>query len=114
MIYAIRIHGTEFVKIGVARDVRRRVSAIATSMPFKIDQLAVADWPNAEEKRIHHYLASYRIRGEWFYMTYKTSTVIDLLRANDLQAWLTTVSTGGTQGHRLGKAASLQYNELQA
>ena len=112
MIYAIRVHGTDFVKIGIAKNVKRRLIAIATSMPFEIDQLAVADWPHSEEKRIHHYLAAYRVRGEWFYMTYKTSNVIDLLRANDLTSWLNLVSEGGTQSHRLGRAASLSYAEL--
>lgn len=70
-VYIIRAGNRGAIKIGVARNVQRRVDLLQTGNAFKLNILAVircASRKEAEmiEKGIHKRFAKQRIRGEWF------------------------------------------------
>ncbi len=62
------ISAGDFIKIGVARDVSKRVHQMRVGCPFEIEVLRA--WPCSDpyafERRLHHQLRAYRVRGEWF------------------------------------------------
>lgn len=54
------------IKIGVAQDLRSRLSTLQTSSSAKLILLAHMPGYEPEEYALHQKLAAYRIRGEWF------------------------------------------------
>ena len=80
MIYAIRAVGTEYIKIGKANSVGRRLKELEVASPFELHIEAVADWPDDEERRLHIYLRPHYVRGEWFKDGETLTHVIELLR----------------------------------
>jgi hypothetical protein len=87
VIYAIRAVGTEFVKIGVASSVSRRLKELDTGCPHDLHIEAVADWPDSQESAIHRYLSAHCEKLEWFRDSERTSKVISWLQ--DRSAGLT-------------------------
>lgn len=88
MIYAIRAVGTEYIKIGKANSVGRRLRELETASPHELHIEAAADWPDAEERRLHIYLRVDLVRAEWFRHSDRLAKVIDLLRAETgLEDW---------------------------
>lgn len=83
MIYAVRFTtgGRRFIKFGRARNVANRLKALQTSSPWRLAVMAVADWPDHEESRIHAYLWSCKARkhSEWFHEGPDTDYIIALL-----------------------------------
>ena len=65
MVYVISSAG-EYYKIGVAKNPIRRMVALQISSPVQLSIVAVADWPDAAERRVHAVLRQHRVRGEWF------------------------------------------------
>src|SRR5216110_1895594 len=65
-VYVIR--AGEFIKIGVARDVSKRVQQMQVGCPYDTEVLMA--WPCSDpyafERRLHYQLRAYRHRGEWF------------------------------------------------
>ena len=65
-VYAIQCH--EFVKIGVANDVKKRLASLQSGCPYELTLLA--QWHTSDagrvEDELHELLDKYRIRGEWF------------------------------------------------
>jgi hypothetical protein len=114
MIYAIQVIGAPFkpyTKFGKSNDPASRLVQHQTSSPFQVVLLASADWPDAEEAKIHKYLEKYHVRGEWFAAGRRTSLVIDLLQQEDgLSIWLRTAASNqlgpGTK-RRLGRILAL-------
>lgn len=76
-VYMIR--AGEYIKIGVARDVEKRLQSMQTGCPFVIEVLHA--WPCANpyrfERHLHWKLRAYRTRGEWF--TVPQSVIDDIL-----------------------------------
>lgn len=66
MIYAIRAVGTEYIKFGKAKSVGKRLAELETGCPHDLEILAVADWPDEQERAVHRYLQSQAHRREWF------------------------------------------------
>ena len=90
MIYAIRAVGTEFVKIGKAQSVGKRLRDLEVASPHDLHIEAVANWPDEEERRLHIYLRADWIRGEWFKDGSRLEDVIAMMRKEDgLQIWKT-------------------------
>lgn len=83
MIYAIRAVGTEFVKIGRAKSVGRRLKELDTGCPHELHIEAVADWPDEQETAIHGYLNDHCEKFEWFRDSEKTAKVIEWLQAGE-------------------------------
>ena len=66
VIYAIRAVGTEYIKLGKAASVGRRLKELETGCPHELEICAVADWPDGAEQAVHMFLQADRERGEWF------------------------------------------------
>lgn len=62
------IESGNFVKIGIANDVKSRIASLQTGNPNALVLLACYDFPNASvvEKTLHQKYDSQRVRGEWF------------------------------------------------
>lgn len=62
------IQAGDFIKIGVARDVRRRLALLQVGCPFNIELIAAipCDEPYKAEAFLHDRLKPYHTRGEWF------------------------------------------------
>lgn len=84
MIYAIRAVGTEYIKFGKADSVGKRLKELETASPYELNIEAVANWPNEEERRIHRYLMSSYVRGEWFTVSERAAEVIRLFQDTTL------------------------------
>jgi hypothetical protein len=83
VIYAIRAVGTEFVKIGKASSVGRRLKELDTACPHELHIEAAADWPDQQESAIHLYLKAHCEKFEWFRDSAQTIQVIGWLRAQE-------------------------------
>ena len=55
-------------KIGQANDLLKRIRSLNSQSPIQINLIHAANVErvNEKEKEVHYYLASYRVRGEWF------------------------------------------------
>jgi predicted GIY-YIG superfamily endonuclease len=70
-VYFVRAGNRGAIKVGVARNVERRISTMQTGNPFKLNLLASISCDSrvsayALEAKIHKFFARQRIRGEWF------------------------------------------------
>jgi hypothetical protein len=69
-VYFIEAVGCNAVKIGTADNPTARLAALQTGCPEKLVLRAYMTMPASEadsfEKKSHHLLSDYRIRGEWF------------------------------------------------
>jgi hypothetical protein len=83
LIYAIRAIGTEFVKIGKANSVGKRLAEIQTHCPHDLELLAAPVWEDRMERVIHAHLRAHNERGEWFRLTPEVQQVIDWMLAGD-------------------------------
>ena len=54
------------IKIGVATDVKKRLSGLQTGCPFKLFVLATMAGDNSEEYKLHNKFQHLRLNGEWF------------------------------------------------
>lgn len=102
MIYAIHASGTKAVKFGVTRNMERRLAAHQVSCPLKLVVLAVVDWPNHAELRIHNLLRRQCIRGEWFKYDGLAISIIDAMLAGADASVLDSLSVQPSQ-HRLDR-----------
>lgn len=66
MIYFIRSHCKQFIKIGYTKDLDRRVKEFQTATPKKIKVLGVIDGTTTTESSLHELFKKYRETGEWF------------------------------------------------
>jgi hypothetical protein len=66
-IYFIQGQATKLIKIGFAKDVKRRVKTLQTGSPDKLvilHSFAASRW---NEKEIHFELGQHKSHGEWFF-----------------------------------------------
>jgi hypothetical protein len=65
-VYLIQLD--EFFKIGIAKDVQKRLSSIKVSTPHSVE--LIKSWrcrnPLTLEKRMHAQFKQYKVQGEWF------------------------------------------------
>ena len=71
MVYIIQ--SNKEVKIGVAKNVKKRMQQIQTSNQHTLNLIGTKETDDDYflETEIHHYLYDYRIRGEWFRLSEK-------------------------------------------
>jgi DNA-binding XRE family transcriptional regulator len=69
-VYAIGIEATTYVKIGHAKSPERRLAAMQTSVPFKLELIysLEVEHPGDVERALHEMLDGSHVRGEWFEM----------------------------------------------
>ena len=65
-VYLLECQG--IYKVGYAKDLQSRISAIQTSNPFPVEIVDSfpSDFPAIDEEKIHDKLRKYHQRGEWF------------------------------------------------
>jgi|GEM_PF-4458857 hypothetical protein len=79
--YIISEKGTQFRKIGVSVDVRKRLSDLQTGNPRKLNVIHV--FPGNVERSIHAILEGYSgvAKGEWFELTdSEVSVIVDTIQ----------------------------------
>lgn len=64
-LYFIQIHSGE-IKIGAAKDVKRRMQTLQVGMPHPLKLLYAAPGLGELEREFHEQFADHNIQGEWF------------------------------------------------
>lgn len=68
-VYIIRAGTTPWYKIGVATNTRKRLSALQTSNPERLELICTIPASEAFEHELHHKFRDRRGCGEWFALT---------------------------------------------
>jgi hypothetical protein len=67
MVYFIQCGSNGPIKIGFAKDPKKRVMQLQTGSPYKLNLLwAYQSEDPADERDIHAEFEEYKIRGEWY------------------------------------------------
>ena len=83
-VYFIQAGRKGAIKIGVARNIDRRIDCMQTGNPFKLRLLAAIPCQSRTqaldlERKIHERFARQRVRGEWFQNNIRMTRVESLL-----------------------------------
>jgi predicted GIY-YIG superfamily endonuclease len=68
-LYIIQAKGTDYFKIGITNDLKKRLSTLQTGSPIKlylVRYYLIYTDANKLEKLIHNYLSEYHIHLEWY------------------------------------------------
>ena len=70
-VYCVYAVGTEFVKIGIANDIRERLRGLQTGCPYKLELVAFKGYERRNdaietESSLHLYFMDSSVHGEWF------------------------------------------------
>lgn len=87
-VYFIGSPSHEFIKIGRAQDVRKRLSGIAVSSPHELNVLASFFTFSQVEKMLHIMFIEQHERGEWFRENDELLKLIDRLSGGDIPEFL--------------------------
>lgn len=89
MLYVINASGTDFYKVGIANGPSGRLANLQIGCPIELTLVAVADWPDSEEFRIHRYLTArgHHVRGEWFRDCQEIQRLIESMESGKLEQW---------------------------
>jgi hypothetical protein len=87
------MRGTNYVKIGVAENPKKRLSTLACGNPMPLDlvfsvttkESALSFEDEWIEKEIHEELAPFQVRGEWFDLTEAQVASIIIVLADRFQ-----------------------------
>lgn len=66
MIYFVQTEDNQFVKIGYAGDVSKRLAGLQTSSPQTLKLIGTQPGDHGLERRLHERFGYLRTRGEWF------------------------------------------------
>ena len=68
MVYVLTTFDFKYTKIGIAKNIKQRMSNIQNGCPFTLSLYIGAHAPNVREieKYLHDYFSDKNIRGEWF------------------------------------------------
>jgi len=66
MLYFLQAKSSKLVKIGHAKQVRKRVNNIQVASPEPLELLGVCEGGPDDEARLHQKWAKSRVNGEWF------------------------------------------------
>jgi len=78
-IYFIRESDRERVKIGLSENPKKRIKALQTSSPTKLDLLKVIEGDETKEYYLHNKFKDYHIKGEWFLLSHELLNYIKTL-----------------------------------
>lgn len=70
-----------YMKIGHSRDVNKRIKAINTSAPERVELMMVIPGTAEDEKRLHKRFQHLRSNGEWFHFTGELCEFVERRRA---------------------------------
>ncbi len=84
-VYVIGVVGGDTVKIGISKDIPKRLASLQTASGQKLAVLAILDKGNISaqqfEADLHKQFASWRLEGEWFR---KCPEILDLIASANL------------------------------
>lgn len=66
MVYFIQCQKTGIVKIGYAKQPKKRLKVFQTGYPFDLKLVAVIEGDRSFEHQVHLNFKACRVRGEWF------------------------------------------------
>lgn len=83
-IYVLGVTGKKrgelYIKVGIAKDIKNRLSELQTGCPHKINPMAAIQLPLEgavlKEKEIHRILNKHHHRGEWFLLCDESIQII--------------------------------------
>ena len=77
LVYFIQAEGTNFVKIGVARDsIESRLDSLQVGCPHQLKIIGQVDGSHKKERQLHNRFSHLRERGEWFNLTVELADFI--------------------------------------
>ena len=86
MVYIVQ--SEEYIKVGVAKDVKKRIQGIQTGNQYKLKLIGTKESLNDYEleSRIHTFLSNYRVIGEWFRISEnKMISLIELYKIDKVE-----------------------------
>ncbi len=118
-VYMARAGTDGPVKIGVAKDVLRRLKSMNVSSPHDLTLLRTFDGSHLIEKWLHERFAQYRLKGEWFRFTPEMMSVEIAEKAEtELMKDVVQLREAGKTfkeiGRLLGVSGTTVSNKLQA
>lgn len=75
--YVYFIEAGDLVKIGVTKDVTKRLASLQTGSPARLNMIGFIPGTDKEEKELHRKFSSHRSHGEWFK---KTNDLINYIK----------------------------------
>lgn len=84
-VYFIQAEKDGSVKIGYTANIERRIKALQTSTPQKLELLAAIPASMAIEKSLHKKYKKYRISGEWFRSSQELLDDIEKYKSNGFE-----------------------------
>lgn len=104
MIYAIGTADGEFVKFGITSGrAVDRLQMLQVGCPLDLVVVATCGWYDSDEARIHRFLWSQWVRGEWFRRDDRAELVIRAMIQSDRDGFIGAALARSKHG-RLGKA----------
>lgn len=69
-VYVLTTSGLEYIKIGTALDIKKRMSNVQSGCPFNLSPWLAVPTPLARhiERGLHVAFGDYNLRGEWFHL----------------------------------------------
>lgn len=85
-VYAIADKDLEYIKIGMTKNIKQRISNVKSGCPFKLSiwMLIRTKTPELVESYLHWKLSEFRLRGEWFSLDeQRKDYLIDFFKARN-------------------------------
>lgn len=84
LVYLVNAQKTNFFKIGMTNNIKKRLMQLQTSSPLKIKYVhsVYTDNPLGVESNLHNYVSKYHVIGEWYELPFdvikRTILLMDL------------------------------------
>ena len=81
-VYFVQAGSRGAIKIGIARNIKKRMDTMQTGNPFKLNLLAAIPCENRLqaqyiESSLHRFFAKQKVRGEWFMNNISVKKAVD-------------------------------------
>lgn len=83
MIYLISLDD-KFLKIGHTKNVKKRISQLQVSIPFKLTLISLIDGGYKEENELHNLFSLLAVNGEWFKYDY---SILEYFQSKPCLMW---------------------------
>jgi hypothetical protein len=110
-VYFVQANEGGPIKIGVAIDVRRRLSGLQNGSPMRLHVLGVVPGDRRLEVELHGRFAADRLHGEWFR---ETEALFAYINENSVAEWVALLAqpvAHARPGRRkLGRSVTVQFS----
>jgi predicted GIY-YIG superfamily endonuclease len=83
-VYIVECKELRAVKIGMTGNLTKRMSQLRQGIPVPVDLITAFAAPAWVEEKLHAYLASYGVKGEWFRKEGEVLAIIKLAEKADV------------------------------